>query len=36
MKSLNGDKQMKSVWDIGICIGNERLKDENGQKIHST
>lgn len=36
MKNLNGDKQMKSVWDIGICIGNERLKDENGQKIHST
>lgn len=36
MKSLNGDKQMKSVWDIGICIGSERLKDENGQKIHST
>ena len=27
MKYLNGDKQMKSVWDIGICIGNERLKD---------
>lgn len=36
MKNLNGDKQMKSVWDIGICIGSERLKDENGQKIHST
>lgn len=36
MKSINGDKQMKSVWDIGICIGNERLKDENGQKVHST
>ncbi|AEK23841.1 DNA-methyltransferase [Capnocytophaga canimorsus] len=36
MKNLNGDKQMKSVWDIGICIGNERLKDENGLKIHST
>ena len=36
MKHLNGDKQMKSVWNIGICIGKERLKDENGQKIHST
>lgn len=36
MKSINGDKQMKSVWDIGICIGNERLKDENGKKVHST
>ncbi len=36
MKHLNGDKQMKSVWDIGICIGNERLKDNDGKKIHST
>lgn len=36
MKYLNNDKQDKSVWDIGICIGNERLKDANGKKIHST
>lgn len=36
MKHLNSDKQMKSVWDIGICIGNERLKDADGKKIHST
>jgi len=36
MKHLNSDKQDKSVWDIGICIGNERIKDENGKKIHST
>lgn len=36
MKFLNGDKQMKSVWDIGICIGNERLKDDKGKKVHST
>ena len=36
MKHLNGDKQMKSVWNIGICIGNERLKDPEGKKIHST
>lgn len=36
MKALNGDKQMKSVWDIGICIGNERLKDEEGHKVHAT
>jgi site-specific DNA-methyltransferase (adenine-specific) len=36
MKYLNNDKQQKSVWDIGICIGNERLKDENGKKVHST
>jgi len=36
MKHLNGNKQEKSVWNIGICIGNERLKDKNGVKIHST
>lgn len=36
MKHLNGDKQMKSVWEIGICIGSERLKDSDGKKIHST
>ena len=36
MKYLNSDKQMKSVWNIGLCIGNERLKDDNGDKVHST
>ncbi|MDR2153291.1 MAG: site-specific DNA-methyltransferase [Helicobacteraceae bacterium] len=36
MKHLNGDKQDKSVWDISICIGGERLKDESGKKAHST
>lgn len=36
MKYLNGGKQDKSVWEIGICIGNERLKDRNGKKVHST
>lgn len=36
MKFLNGDRQMKSVWDIGICIGSERLKDDEGKKVHST
>lgn len=36
MKHLNDNKQDKSVWDIGICIGNERLKGEDGKKIHST
>lgn len=36
MKHLNGDKQMKSVWDISICIGKERLKDKDGKKVHST
>lgn len=36
MKSINGGKQMKSVWDIGICIGSERLKGNDGKKIHNT
>ena len=26
MKSLNGDKQMRSDWSIPICSGGERLK----------
>jgi len=25
-----------NVWKIPICMGKERLKDENGRKIHST
>lgn len=29
-------KQMGSVWRIAVCSGNERLRDENGQKLHST
>ena len=29
-------KQMGSVWRIPVCQGAERLKDESGQKLHST
>ena len=29
-------KQLGSVWKIAVCSGNERLKDENGKKVHST
>ncbi|MCQ2562102.1 MAG: site-specific DNA-methyltransferase [Alphaproteobacteria bacterium] len=36
MKTLNGGKQDKSVWTLGICQGSERLKDGNGNKLHST
>ncbi|WGI36773.1 site-specific DNA-methyltransferase [Mesomycoplasma lagogenitalium] len=36
MKFLNKGKQMKSIWNFAICSGKERLKDENGKKIHST
>lgn len=33
----NGKKrQMGSVWKFSVCSGNERLKDENGKKLHST
>jgi site-specific DNA-methyltransferase (adenine-specific) len=36
MKQENGGKQDNSVWNIGICIGQERLKDKVGKKVHST
>lgn len=36
MKHFNNDKQERSVWNLGICQGSERLKDENGIKIHTT
>lgn len=29
-------KQMGSVWRFSVCSGSERLKDENGNKLHST
>lgn len=29
-------KQMGSVWKIAVCSGNERLKDDNGEKLHTT
>ena len=32
MKSLNGDKQMRSDWNFPICSGKERLKID-GVKI---
>jgi modification methylase len=36
MKSLNDELQMRSDWTLPICSGNERLKDEAGDKAHST
>jgi len=36
MKALNDDLQMRSDWNLPICSGNERLKDEDGAKAHST
>ena len=35
MKALNGDVQMRSDWELPICTGNERLK-EDGKKAHPT
>ncbi len=35
MKNLNDEKQMRSDWEIPICSGNERCR-ENGSKAHST
>lgn len=29
-------KQMKSVWKFPLCRGAERLKDNNGKKLHNT
>ncbi len=29
-------KQLGSVWKISVCQGEERLKDEKGNKLHNT
>ncbi len=29
-------KQLGSVWRFPVCSGNERIKDANGDKLHST
>src|SRR6201991_26125 len=36
MKAMNDDLQMRSDWTLPICSGGERLKDDNGEKAHST
>src|SRR5581483_658252 len=36
MKALNDELQMRSDWTIPICSGGERLKNEDGEKAHST
>ncbi|RLP25195.1 site-specific DNA-methyltransferase [Mesorhizobium sp. YM1C-6-2] len=36
MKAANDDVQMRSDWLFPICTGAERLKDENGEKLHPT
>ncbi|MHA6691822.1 DNA methyltransferase [Devosia sp. A449] len=36
MKLANDDTQMRSDWLFPICTGNERLKDEDDEKVHPT
>ncbi len=36
MKALNDDLQMRSDWLLPICSGGERLRDQDGSKIHPT
>jgi len=36
MKAFNDDLQMRSDWTLPICTGGERLKDDDGQKVHPT
>ncbi|NOZ32017.1 MAG: site-specific DNA-methyltransferase [Alphaproteobacteria bacterium] len=36
LKQANDDTQMRSDWEMPICTGAERLKDENGTKVHPT
>ena len=36
MKKLNGGKQMRSNWDINICLVEERIKGADGKSLHNT
>jgi modification methylase len=36
LKEMNDGLQMRSDWLIPICSGGERLKDEDGKKVHTT
>lgn len=38
MKRYNDGKQMRSDWYVRepVCSGSERIRDENGDKVHST
>ncbi len=36
MKNMNDEKQMRSDWILPICSGKERLRVENGDKVHPT
>ncbi len=36
LKALNDGVQMRSDWVLPLCTGHERLKNENGEKVHPT
>src|SRR5271170_1160481 len=36
LKAGNDDIQMRSDWLIPLCTGEERLKDDDGKKLHPT
>jgi len=36
MKAANDDVQMRSDWLFPICSGSERLKGDDGKKVHPT
>ena len=35
-KAMNNGKQIGSIWEFPVCSGNERLKDKNNEKLHTT
>src|SRR5712691_9254277 len=36
LKAGNEDIQVRSDWTVALCTGEERLKGENGKKLHPT
>ncbi len=36
MKVFNDDLQMRSDWTLPLCTGGERLKNDDGDKLHPT
>jgi len=36
MKVFNDDVQMRSDWTLALCTGGERLKNDEGTKLHPT
>ena len=36
LKAFNDDLQMRSDWTLSLCTGGERLKNDDGEKVHPT